>query len=38
MTLPVQTAVCSARAIGALEVEIGDQLSVVGSYRPPVPR
>ena len=36
ISLPVQTAVCSARASGALVVLVAVQLSVVGSYLPPV--
>jgi hypothetical protein len=36
MTLPVQTAVWEARARGALRIEVGVQVSVAGSYRPPV--
>src|SRR5258706_11087352 len=34
--LPVQTAVWNPRAAGAFAVEVGVQVSVEGSYRPPV--
>ena len=34
--LPVQTAVCSSRAAGALVVLVVSQLSVPGVYLPPV--
>jgi hypothetical protein len=36
MRLPVQTAVCQYLALEALVVEIDVQVSVAGSYRPPV--
>ena len=36
ISLPVQTAVCEARAEGALEVLVAIQLSVLGLYLPPV--
>jgi hypothetical protein len=36
--VPVQTAVCNSRGVGAPRpVEVADQESVEGSYRPPVP-
>jgi hypothetical protein len=35
-SLPVQMAVWPLRALGALAVDIGRQVSVVGSYRAPV--
>src|SRR3989442_632879 len=38
MTFPAQTAVCDWRAVGAPVVEFGVQLSIAGSYRPPVLR
>jgi hypothetical protein len=34
--VPVQTAVWPERRVGALVLEVGDHVSVVGSYRPPV--
>ena len=36
ISLPVQTAVCDARASGALVVLVAVQLSVLGLYLPPV--
>ena len=36
ISLPVQTAVCCVRAAGALVVLVAVQLSVPGSYLPPV--
>ena len=36
ISLPVQTAVCCPRALGALVVLVAVQLSVVGLYLPPV--
>ena len=36
ISLPVQTAVCSYRASGALVVLVAVQLSVLGLYLPPV--
>ena len=36
ISLPVQTAVCSYRASGTFNILIAIQLSVLGSYRPPV--
>src|SRR6185503_4936209 len=36
ITLPVQTAVCSYRAVGAFTVVVGVQVSARGSYRLPV--
>jgi hypothetical protein len=36
ISLPVQTAVCRARAEGALVVLVAVQLSVLGLYLPPV--
>jgi hypothetical protein len=36
ISLSVHTAVCDARASGALVVLVAVQLSVLGSYRPPV--
>jgi hypothetical protein len=36
ISLPVQTAVCADRAAGALVVLVTVQLSVAGSYLPPV--
>jgi hypothetical protein len=36
ISLPVQTAVCSSRPVGALVVLLAVQLSVLGSYLPPV--
>src|SRR5215471_17794450 len=36
MRPPVQIAVCESLPFGALTVEVGVQLSVTGSYRPPV--
>jgi hypothetical protein len=36
ISLPVQTAVCSPRATGALVVLVAVQLSVPGLYLPPV--
>jgi hypothetical protein len=36
ISLPVQTAVCSARRVGALVVLVAVQLSVLGLYLPPV--
>ena len=36
ISLPVQTAVCSSRAVGALVVLVAVQLSVLGLYLPPV--
>ena len=38
ISVPVQTAVCRYRASGALVVLVAVQLSVAGSYRPPVLR
>ena len=36
ISLPVQTAVCTTRAVGALVVLVAVQLSVLGLYLPPV--
>src|SRR4029077_12226147 len=36
ISLPVHTAVCPLRAVGALVVLVAVQLSVLGSYLPPV--
>src|SRR5262245_34642418 len=36
ISLPVQTAVCSYRTVGALVVLVAVQLSVLGLYLPPV--
>jgi hypothetical protein len=36
ISVPLHTAVCPDRAVGALLVLVADQLSVVGSYLPPV--
>ena len=36
MTLPVQTAVWACRPAGAFTSEVGVQLSIAGSYLPPV--
>ena len=36
ISLPVQTAVCHTRPVGALVVLVAIQLSVVGLYLPPV--
>jgi hypothetical protein len=36
ISLPLQIAVCSRRALGALVVLVPVQLSVLGLYRPPV--
>ena len=36
ISLPVHTAVCIARAVGALVVLVAVQLSVLGLYLPPV--
>src|SRR5437870_2287902 len=36
ISLPVQTTVCDSRAAGAFVVLVAVQLSVLGSYRPPV--
>jgi hypothetical protein len=36
ISLPVQSAVCTNRAMGVFTVLIGIQLSLVGLYRPPV--
>jgi hypothetical protein len=36
ISLPVHTAVCAARAVGALVVLVATQLSVLGLYLPPV--
>jgi hypothetical protein len=36
ISLPVQTAVCTYRAAGALVVLVAVQLSVLGLYLPPV--
>ena len=36
ISLPVQTAVCNARAVGAFIVLVRVQLFVAGLYRPPV--
>ena len=36
LPVPVQTAACDSRAAGALVVLVAVQLSVLGSYRPPV--
>ena len=36
ISLPVHTAVCNARAPGALVVLVATQLSVLGVYLPPV--
>src|SRR5437867_9632090 len=38
MWLPVQTVLWDSRAEGAFVVEVGVQVSVAGSYRPPVSR
>jgi len=37
MTLPVQTLVCSERAVGAPVAPVGVHVSRAGEYRPPVP-
>ena len=36
ISLPVQSAVCTNRAVGAFTVLVELQLSLVGLYRPPV--
>jgi energy-converting hydrogenase Eha subunit A len=36
ISLPVQTAVCKARPLGAFVALVGVQLSVLGSYLPPL--
>ena len=36
MSLPVHTALCPVRPVGALVVVVAVQLSVLGLYRPPV--
>src|SRR5262245_52576245 len=36
ISLPVQTAVCCSRRMGALLIPVAVQLSVLGLYRPPV--
>jgi len=38
MRSPVQTAVCRYLPLGTFVVEVGVQVSVLGSYRPPVLR
>ena len=38
ISLPVHTAVCTARASGALVVLVAVQLSIAGMYLPPVPK
>jgi hypothetical protein len=36
ISLPIQTAVCPSRPVGAPVVLVAVQLSVLGLYRPPV--